>query len=638
MITIEKAKQWYEKAVIASKDARAVSEKCRDYYNHEQYTASEIVERQNDGKALVKINKIHGKINRLKGEVISQKTDPRAFPRTPKHEKDADAATDALKYVTDNTNFDATSADEAEKEFIEGTFGVLVEVEPKSMEVTVNSVPWDRFFHDPHSRRKDFEDALYMGVVRWQEVEEAKLEYPGKDELFSFDDFSNDSVSGVIDSNDYSSEVGNTFDDKPDHKKYYDGARKRVLTIQLYYKHAGQWFTCIFTEKGFLEEPKKIGYVDEYGDTDCPLVMASAYVDRQGQRFGHTYILLDLQDEINHQRNKALDYINKNQTWSRGEALTAAEVQAINIEKEKVNGHVMFPIHGELDKDFGFIPNDALSQTHFNMYMDAKNSIDDVGASDSLQGKDSGSSGRAQLVASQNSLKEMLPDFELHRQWKLRVYRKIWNRVRQFWKEEKWVRVTDDEKITRHAGLNVPFTALEAMIAERDGIEPLEVREQYERELEQAYQQDPRFKEQAGVSNQVANLDVDIIIDEVPDQVNLATEQFDVLAKLAERYPDQVTFEAMLELSSIRNKDKVVKLLQGDDSPEAQAEMEKVRQQEQEQEAMAKENAILELEKTKADIRKTNADTEAQEIENDIVESGLLDLTEGADIGQVSAR
>ena len=620
MITIEKAKEYYEKAVIASKDARAASEKCRDYYNHQQYSASEISSRTTDGKALVKINKIHGKINRLKGEVISQKTDPRAFPRTPKHEKDADAASDALKYITDNTNFDATAADEAEKEFIEGTFGVLVEVNPNNMEVTVNSVPWDRFFHDPHSRRKDFGDAYYMGIVRWQELEDAKLEYPNKEESFSFDDFSNDSVSGVIDSDAYSSEAGNTFDDKPDHKKYWDGARKRVLTIQLYYLHKQQWHTCIFTEKGFLADPKIIGYKDEFDEPDNPLVMASAYVDRQGQRFGHTYILLDLQDEINHQRNKALDYINKNQTWSRGEALTGEEVKAINTQKEKVNGHIQFPIHGELEKDFGFIPNDALSQVHFNMYMDAKNSIDDVGASDSLQGKDGNSSGRAQLVASQNSLKEMLPDFELHRQWKLRVYRKIWNRVRQFWKEEKWVRVTDNEKVTRHAGLNIPFTQLEAMIAERDGIEPLEVREQYGQELEQAYQQDPRFAEVAGMANNVSELDVDIILDEVPDQINLATEQFDMLSKLADRYgPEKVPFEAILELSSIRNKEKVINMLKGDDSPEAQQAAQQAQAEQQEIQEIAKEKEIGEIEKDASITNKNNAEAEGQAIENSIL-------------------
>jgi len=43
------------------------------------------------------------------------------------------------------------------------------------------------------------------------------------------------------------------------------------------------------------------------------------------------------------------------------------------------------------------------------------------------------------------------------------VYRHIWMRIRQFWTEEKWIRVTDDERNVRFVGLNRPITLEERL-------------------------------------------------------------------------------------------------------------------------------------------------------------------------------
>ena len=36
-----------------------------------------------------------------------------------------------------------------------------------------------------------------------------------------------------------------------------------------------------------------------------------------------------------------------------------------------------------------------------------------------------------------------------------RVFRAMWNRMRQYWTAEKWMRVTDDERNVKWLGLNV---------------------------------------------------------------------------------------------------------------------------------------------------------------------------------------
>ena len=104
--------------------------------------------------------------------------------------------------------------------------------------------------------------------------------------------------------------------------------------------------------------------------------------------------------------------------------------------------------------------------------------------------------------------------------WKKRVYRAVWERVRQFWREERWIRVTDDEENLQWVGLNAPKTFAEHIIMEQTGLSLSAVRKQFENELAQAYQQQPELAQQM-IENPVAEIDIDILIEEVPDVVCL---------------------------------------------------------------------------------------------------------------------
>ena len=50
----------------------------------------------------MRYNRIRRKIEWLKGLEVKQRTDPKAFPRTPKHVDGAESATDAIRYVCDD--------------------------------------------------------------------------------------------------------------------------------------------------------------------------------------------------------------------------------------------------------------------------------------------------------------------------------------------------------------------------------------------------------------------------------------------------------------------------------------------------------------------------------------------------------
>jgi hypothetical protein len=98
-----------------------------------------------------------------------------------------------------------------------------------------------------------------------------------------------------------------------------DTARRRVKIVELYYLEDGDWWYCCFTRGGYLKEPQKSPYVNEEGETEDPTSSHRLFVDREGNRYGAMLQLLDVQDEINKRRSKALHLMSVRQVrWERG--------------------------------------------------------------------------------------------------------------------------------------------------------------------------------------------------------------------------------------------------------------------------------------------------------------------------------
>ena len=111
------------------------------------------------------------------------------------------------------------------------------------------------------------------------------------------------------------------------------------------------------------------------------------------------------------------------------------------------------------------------------------------------------------------------------------------------------------------------------------------------------------------VKNNVATLDVDIVIDESPDTVTLQAEQFEQIVSIAQAgipFPPEV----LLEESALRNKRQLIDKLKGADNPQ-------IAQQQQEAASLGKAKA-------EADIRATNAKANKDEV------SAAVDLTSAA--------
>jgi hypothetical protein len=96
-------KQLVERFLDDTQDAREMSEKCRDYYDGKQWTEQQAAKLRSRQQAPIVVNRIKPKVNGLVGLYNLRETDPKAYPRTQKHEEASHAITDALRYVKDNT-------------------------------------------------------------------------------------------------------------------------------------------------------------------------------------------------------------------------------------------------------------------------------------------------------------------------------------------------------------------------------------------------------------------------------------------------------------------------------------------------------------------------------------------------------
>ena len=422
----------------------------RDYVDHKQWDADDVEILNARKQAAVVINRIKQKVNFLVGAERQSRTDPKAFPRTPDHEDAADAATDALRFVADNEDFDQVSSSCFADKVTVGTEACIVEVVERGgeFEVAISDISWDRYYYDPYSRRLDFKDKRYDGIVTWLDMEDAIALFPGKRK----------EIEGAINTTTDSVD-GSTFDDQP---LWVDRKRKRLRICQHYYKKDSQWHVCIFTEMAFLQEPRPSDYLDEFGEPENPIEAQSLYIDRENNRYGEVRGLRDTQDEINHRRSKALYQLSVRQTV--GEKGAVDDVNHAKSELAKADGHVEITP----GMNFELLQNQDLTTGQFQLYQDAKAEMDVIGANAALGGDAANLSGRAIQSLQQGGLTELTTLFDGHSAWKRRVYRQVWNRIKQFWDSEKWIRVTDDESNLRWVGLNQPVTLGEALKEQSD--------------------------------------------------------------------------------------------------------------------------------------------------------------------------
>lgn len=559
LATLARLRTWFENAEDASETARARAEQARDYYDGEQLTEEEIATLQKRGQPVMVANRIKPKINYLRGLEKKSRMDPKAYPRNPGDEEGAQAATDALRYVCDAEVFDQTSSRTWDNILVEGFGGADVIVEDDGgpvPRIRVVHYRWDRLFYDPHSAEPDFSDAKFVGGVIWADEDAIEADWP---------DAAEEAIKGAYE---YSATT-KTYDDKPKGAIWSDYDRKRIRVVQMHWAKGREWWTATFTAGGFLSPPQKSPYLDERGRPECSLIMQSGYVDRDNNRYGAIKDMIGPQDEINKRRSKALHHFTMRQVVIEDGAVQ--DEDTTRAELAKPDGLIKVAPQARFD----VLPNTDQAAGHLQLLQEAKGELEAVGPNATMQGRQGGAaSGRAIALTQQGGAIEVdgaLLDH--HRAWKHRVYRAIWNRVRQFWTAEKWIRITENERNVRFVGLNRPMTY-------QDAVEqlPPDQQQQAAQELSmRGIRPDQPVIGQDGkpaLLNNVAELDVDIVLDESPDIATLQIEQFQKLGEMfpiiAQAVPPLVVplTEMLIEASSLKNKDQLLDKIQEMQQPQ----------------------------------------------------------------------
>lgn len=593
--------KWFEDWETATSAARKESERDRDYYDGMQWTDQERNDLMARGQAAIVKNRIFKKINFLKGSEVRDRADPRALPRTPAHDEDVEAVTDAERYVCDAEDFDATSSVTWGHELIEGYGGAVVEHETidDSVEVRIRQVPWDRLWYDLHSRKPDFADARHKGISTWWDLDDAVAFYADrKDTSANFEEVLEQALT-------HASVSDQTHEDKPRWANIEDG-RQRIRVSECYYKKGRDWWVCHYTRAGFVVPPKPTGYLDEKGRNVCPLEMVAAFVTREGMRYGLVRHMIGPQDEINKRSSKAIHWLSVDRMIHEEGAVL--DPDGAKTERAKPDGDVVVQRNALFEKRIQFEKGMDMAQGQIAMLEQAKAEIDTIGPEiPQLSAASSSESGRAIMARQQIGSLELAPLIDNHKRWKRAIYRQIWYRIRQFWPEEKWLRVRDDSQRTgfRFVGLNrkttrgqrfmellkkgVPFeSAAQAVLGDEAPVVLNQVAELHQQmpqaqnlppeaqqqHMAQMLMRHPKMAEPMTAAD-VAQLDVDIVLDESPDTAILQIEEYEAFQQQlpaflqADPQNARMYLEMSLELSQHRFKKRVLDMLRKPADPQA---------------------------------------------------------------------
>jgi hypothetical protein len=511
-------------AIANKTDENAEAAEAERYYHAVQWDSKDLRVLDARNQAPVTFNRIARKINVAIGIIEKLKQDPKAYPRTPSRPADdgAELATNVLMYAL-GWEWDDQQTEVGRKALVRGLSGVecvAVKGDQGDPELEWDLVDQRDFFYDPRSYKHDFSDARFMGTNRWTDLDAVIDKFP-EHEAELEDYIENAPVSDV--------ERG----DERNRMSWVNRSDRSVRLVDHWFMKGSKWYYVIYCGNLALEWGES-PYQDEKHRSVHKYEMLSFEIDQDGDRYAPFRNLKSPQDEVNQRRSKALHALNSRRVIADDGAVE--DVDVARRELARSDGWVVKNPGKELLTEDQV--SDQTYKGHFEMLQEAKNEIDSYGPNPALIGTEvDASSGRAIALLQAAGIAELGPFFKVYRNWKLRVYRKTWNAVQKLWQAPRWIRVTDNEDMAQFIQVN--------------GWE----RDEYGNPV---------------AINQLASLDVDIIIDHGSDAVSTMQDTYDalqVMAKTGTPIPPDILIEMSGLPSSIKQK-LLAKLEEGQGGPE----------------------------------------------------------------------
>lgn len=482
---LERKKRAYLDYLAAKTDEIEEQKTARRYYHGAQLTDKQykVLEKRRQPPQIR--NRINRKIDGTIGLLERLRQEPKAYPRTPKQEEGADLATAVLRYALDEQQWKAISPETARDSAVDGIGGIALELEQGDQgdpEVGFDLVEPDSFFYDPRSYRADFSDAGYMGEGKWFDTDTAADLFP---------DYAEELKGSGSDSTDLTS--------MPDRERKwfsFEGGKRLIRIVEIWYKHRGEWCWGIFTGNINLMEGKSY-FFDEKKKTICRYIMFSCNVDHDGDRYGLVRNMKYTQDSLNFKHSKMNHMLASKRLFITKGAVD--NVEKTRTEAARTDGVVV--VNGRTVND-GIKTDDQTFDFAglARLLEEDKQELDNYGPNQALIGDLANTSGRAIQLLQQAGMAELGPYIIGYRGWKLRCYRALYNAITRYWKEQRWIRVTDNEDVAHFIQVNGvgidPQTGFPTMV------------------------------------NALGSLDVDIILDEGPDSVNSQADLYETLQQV----------------------------------------------------------------------------------------------------------
>ncbi len=550
---LTKLKRMFDDSREGMEETRKLSDACRDYFDGKQLTAVQRRVLRLRKQPDVVINRTRRAVEGILGVVEQGKTDPRAYMRNPSkpapppqqpmgmgqpmpdqpvmggnggplmEEPDLDAgdvASMTLRYVADTNDFQALKMDALENMFVEGYGGAITEW--VGGDVRINLIPSDEYFYDTRCRKADFSDKRYDGIAKWMYADDITAIFPD----------SAAEIDNTVTNGDAGTAANSLWDDKPNKegkRPWVDKGARRLMVVEMYHKEAGVWQHCMFHSGGLLDYgPSQ--YVDDTGQPMNPIETQAIYVARDLMRYGVVKDMIDVQDEINARRSKAIHEINTRQVQCVD--LNAPPVDANEVRKEAARPDGVIPTGWQV------VPRNDVVANSIEMMTEAKAELERLAPNPAILGRQGAdASGRSVQLRQQAGMVELARPLGRFTGWERRVYHQVWSRVRQFYDAPKWVRITQEDGAADYVQINEPTPP------------------QFDPATGQMVQGPPK--------NHVAMMDVDIIVDSVPDTATLEQEIFNELVQLASAYgPEAVPFEVLIEMSPLPKRREIIKKLE----------------------------------------------------------------------------
>jgi hypothetical protein len=412
------------------------------------------------------------------------RTDPKAYPNTPKGEQGAEVATQVIRTINDASFAEDLEVECCRDALIHG-FGVdeliLGTGDKGDPDLRFAYVDPKTFFYDPRSTRSNFQDVRFHGVYKWADIDELDALKPGASEL----------VKDTLDSD---GSYWTAFDS--DRENLWIDSRHRIRLIDHWYKRGGVWRWCLHTGNVEImsgESP----FRNERGMSISKYNAFANMIDIDGDHYGFIRRLRGPQDAMNQHRSKAIHIMNTRQIKIQEGSVD--DIEVTRREAARPDGTLVY--RGDKSNLEIIQPeSEFLQQTKY--YEDAKNEIDSFGPNQQLiQEFGQNVSGRAANMLQQAGLAELGPFLKNFRVWKLERYRMAWVAAQSHWTAERMLRVTDDEGAAQ-------FMQINGMQLDEYGLPQL--------------------------VNMLGNIDVEIKIDEGRDSETVMGDIFELLMGLSQ--------------------------------------------------------------------------------------------------------